>query len=155
MFINDYRQEDYAKQYFDVEDGNHDLKIVGAVVKVSKTGKQMVEVTYVVKECMQYPYIENYVEGEYFNKNMTRFFDAFGIQPGNFNFQSWIGKKAVGNFEHRMETFTGKDGMQKSINKCHMAYLVVQQNQPTPPQQYQQQVQQQNVPFTEDIPFTF
>ena len=138
MFINDYRQEDYSKQYFDVEDGNHDIKVVSATIKTSKTGKQMIEVTYAVKECMQFPYIENYVEGEYFNKNMTRFFDAFGIQPGNFNFQQWIGKKAVGCFEHRMESYTAKDGSQKTLNKCHMSYLVVQQNQPAP-QQYQQQ----------------
>lgn len=161
MFINDYRPEDYSKQYFDVSDGNHDIKIVSATTRTSKTGKQMIEVSYVAKECMAYPYIENYVEGEYFNKNMTRFFDAFCIQPGNFNFQSWIGKKGVGCFEHRQETFTGKDGMQKTITKCHMAYLVVpERGQPQQaPQQYQQQpVQQvppvqQNIPFTEDIPF--
>lgn len=36
--------------------------------------------------------VKNYiVEGEYFNRNLTAFFDAFGIERGDFNYIGWVG----------------------------------------------------------------
>lgn len=141
MFIDDYRPEDYTKgNYFDVEDGIHDMKVMGAIIKTSKNGKQMIEITYQVRDCPAIPYVENIVEGEYFNRNMTRFFDAFGIPQGTFNFQNWIYKYGKGCFEHRQETFTGNDGLQKTINKCRLAYLVTpERTEPQKPQNAQPQ----------------
>lgn len=159
-FMNDFRPEDYNNvTYFDVEDGIHDLKVMGVTVKTSNNGKQMIEVTYAVRECMAVPYIERYCEGEYFNRMMSRFFDAFGIRQGDFNFNNWAGKKGKAMFEHRMESYYGNDGSQKNVNRCRIKYLEVppkgnnaqapQQNT-APVQQYQPQQQAQ---FTEDILF--
>lgn len=150
MYIESYQPADYGATYFDVADGIHDMKIYSAVEKTSKMGKRMIEITYVVKECPTIPYKENIVEGEYFNRNCTRLFDAFGIQRGNFNFQSWVGKYAKGMFVHKDETYTGNDGVQKTINKCRLSYLIVPEAEPAP-QQYQQQQsypQQQNGTWT-------
>lgn len=148
MFIEDYRQEDYGATFFDVADGIHDMKITGVMEKVSKNGKRMLEVSYAVCECPTHPYVENIVEGEYFNRNCTRLFDAFRIQRGNFQYQSWIGKCGKGMFNHRDETFTGKDGSQKTINKCRLSYLVVPEDmqpvQQNPVQQQYQNYQPQN-----------
>lgn len=40
-----------------------------------------------------------FVEGEYFNKKMTQFFDAFPeIEEGNFDFDSWVGSVGAAFF---------------------------------------------------------
>jgi hypothetical protein len=42
--------------------------------------------------------VKNYiVKNEYFNRNMTSFFDSFGIERGDFNSLGWIG--AIGGAE--------------------------------------------------------
>ena len=84
----------------------------------------MIEVSFKVDN-IGVPYIERYTDNEYFNKIMTRFFDAFGMQRGNFNFKSWFGKQATGRFIHKEETFTGKDGQTKTVNKARLQYLAV------------------------------
>lgn len=146
MFINDYKPEDYtAGAFFDVSDGIHEIKVVEAKVKTSKTGKQMIEITYQCKSCPTVPYYDYYVEGENFNRNMTRFFDAFSIRPGDFNFQAWKGAKGAGQFAHRDETYTDKMGAQKTINKCYLKTLMIPDaNQPAPQQNHPQQQYPQN-----------
>ncbi len=38
------------------------------------------------------------VKNEYFDENMTRFFDSFGIDRGDFNSLGWIGAVGAANF---------------------------------------------------------
>lgn len=123
-FINNYQYEDYAK-VFDVADGDHTVTIMGAQVKTSQKGSQMLEISLLVPDSGNMTYIERYVEGDFFNQNMSKFFDAFGIQPGNFNFASWIRKSTKGHFIHREETYLDKQGMQKTVNRCKLHYLIV------------------------------
>ncbi|MCQ2125123.1 MAG: hypothetical protein MJZ25_13160 [Fibrobacter sp.] len=145
-FINNYQPEDYSVgNYFDVPDGIHDIKVVEAKVKQSNTGKQMIEITYQCKSCPTVPYYEYYVEGDYFNKNITRFFDAMSIRLGDFNFQAWIGHAGKGMFAHRDETYTDKMGAVKTINKCYLKTLMIpDSNQPAPQQNRPQQQYPQN-----------
>ncbi len=154
-FINNYQYEDYLK-VFDVADGDHTVTIMGAQTKTSQKGSQMLEVSLLVPDAGNMIYIERYVEGEFFNQNMSKFFDAFGIQPGNFNFPSWVRKSAKGHFIHKEETFLDKQGMQKTVNRCKMQYLIVPEKFPedipyqqTQPQQQftQQELQGMNAPF--------
>ena len=44
--------------------------------------------------------VKNYiVKNEYFNRNMTQFFDAFPeIGDGNFNFLEWVGAEGAADF---------------------------------------------------------
>lgn len=142
-FINNYQYEDYSR-VFDVADGDHTVTIMGAQVKTTQKGAQMLEVSMLVPDSGNMTYIERYVEGDYFNQNMSKFFDAFSIQPGNFNFPSWVRKSAKGHFIHKEETFLDKQGMQKTVNRCRMQYLIVPEKEQFPEDiPYQQQPQQQ------------
>lgn len=73
--------------------------IVGAEEAVSKTsGKPMIIVT--VTPSNSTAKVKNYiVKNDYFNKNMTQFFDAFpDIQEGNFNLVEWVGAVGAADF---------------------------------------------------------
>ena len=130
-FINTYQYEDYLKA-FEVADGDHIVVIMGAQVKQAQSGKQMLEISFMVPDAGNSIYIERYVEGDYFNQNMSKFFDAFGIQPGNFNFPTWAKKSGMGHFIHKEETFVDKQGVQKTVNKCRMQYLLVPEKEQFP-----------------------
>lgn len=144
-FINNYQYEDYSK-VFDVADGDHTVTITGSQIKQTQKGSQMLEVSLLVPDAGNMIYIERYVEGDYFNQNMSKFFDAFGIQPGNFNFASWVKKSAKGHFIHKEETFLDKQGIQKTVNRCKMQYLIVPEKEQFPEDIPYQQTQQQFTP---------
>ena len=93
---------------------------------------------------------------------MTAFFDAFGIQRGNFNFSSWVGKVTAAHFEHKSRKFTGNDGLEHTANNCTLLYFhktldSVQKTAPVPPQvgELAQAVNGtvQPAEMPEDIPF--
>lgn len=130
-FINSYQYEEYGK-VFDVADGDHTVIIMGAQIKTSQKGSQMLEISLLVPDAGNMIYIERYVEGDYFNQNMSKFFDAFGIKPGNFNFASWIRESTKGHFIHKEETYQDKQGMQKTVNRCKMQYLIVPEKEQFP-----------------------
>lgn len=122
MFIQDYVPEEYSK-VFDCSDGEHSVVIGAARVAQSKNGNQMLEVALKVDDIPQW-YIERYVAGEYFNRNITRFFDAFNIQRGNFNFDAWKGARARAVFEHRESEYTDSYGNTRVTNKATLKYFV-------------------------------
>lgn len=135
MFIDTYAQEDYGKKSFDCKDGENAILIRGAKVETSKQGKRMLSIELKVDTSNGLPYTLYYPEGEFFNKNLTRFFDAFKIPRGNFNFAQWVGKSGKGMFIHKENTFTGQDGIQRTSIKAELSYLVVpEQQQQTGPQ---------------------
>lgn len=75
------------------EAGDHRVEIVEAKFDYSKSGKNMIVVT--VKPNGSSAKITTYiVEGEFFDGKMSDLFDSFGITPGDFDLQGWIG--AVG-----------------------------------------------------------
>lgn len=48
----------------------------------------------------RYTVTHRIVKGEYFNRNMTQFFDAFPeIRDGDFNFISWVGAEGAAMFK--------------------------------------------------------
>ena len=119
----DFQREEYGN-VFDVEDGDHTCFIQKVEEKQSNTGKHMLEVSMTVDNGGT-QYVERYVEGEYFNKNMSRFFDAFGIQCGDWNYADWYGKTAKGHFCHKQESYQDKSGELKTVNRCRLQYLIV------------------------------
>ena len=121
-FINDYAPENY-RVVFDVQDGHHIVTIAGARATTNKDKtRQMIEVAYRCEESKGF-YYDYYVEGDYFNQNMTKFFDSFNIERGNFNFDSWKGARAKAFFKHEEQSYIGSNGEQKTVNKCLMKYL--------------------------------
>ena len=122
MWKNDWQYEPYGKK-FDVADGDHRVAILGAKDVTSKTGKRMIEITYKVEDSNGIPFIDRIVEGEYFNQNMSRIFDVFKIPHGNWNYQQWVNRIAYAHFEHKNETFTGNDGVEKTVSKANLVYF--------------------------------
>lgn len=150
-FMNDYRPEE--KQTFDVSDGDHLTKIVKAENAFSKSGLQMHVITLLVQGANA-PYLHYVVEGDKYNLNMTRVFDAFKIARGNFNFNQWLNKTAVAHFEHREEKFRGQDGLEHTSNRSHLLYFH-NGNGNAPKAEIPEQVRtvQKADEFPEDIPF--
>ena len=73
--------------------GDYRVEIVSVEEKESKAGNPMIVVT--VKPNGSNITIKHYiVKNQYFNRNMTDFFDSFNIDEGDFNFPTWVG--AVG-----------------------------------------------------------
>ena len=126
-WINDYQYTSDYNIAFDVPDGEHRMLILSAKETTSKKGVPMIEVELRVNDSNLMPYTERIVAGEWFDKNMSRFFDAFKIVRGNFNFTSWRGKTARGMFKHEQQTYTDFYGAQKTVNKAVMSMLIVEQ----------------------------
>ena len=84
---NDYQREEAPR----IEAGDHRVEIVNAEESVSKTsGNPMIVIT--VKPNGSNINIKHYiVKNQYFNRNMTEFFDSFNIDEGDFNFLTWTG----------------------------------------------------------------
>lgn len=155
-FINDYTPEEY-KVAFNCSDGKHEMVIRGARTAESSTGKQMLEVGFGVKEgsnLITASYVERFVEGEYFNQNITRFFDAFEIQRGNFDFKTWVGKMGAGEFVHTSSNWTDSHGQPKTTVKCECKYFYTEDTQEAQPAAvFKPKTEEKSVDFPEDIPF--
>lgn len=73
--------------------------ITGAEEKTSKAGKPMIEITVRPSGC-RFTVKTYLVQGEYFNRNATQFFDAFPeIGDANFMFAEWIGCEGAAMFD--------------------------------------------------------
>lgn len=74
--------------------GDYRVEVVSVEEKESKKGNPMlvIGVRPNGSDIIIYHYI---VKNEYFNRNMTDFFDSFNIDDGDFTFPTWIG--AVGS----------------------------------------------------------
>ena len=85
---------DYQREEREVfEPGNYRVEIVSVEEKESKAGNPMIVVT--LRPNGSDVKINHYfVKNQYFNRNMTEFFDSFNIDEGDFNFITWVG--AVG-----------------------------------------------------------
>ena len=127
MYIQDFQYTSDYGVMFDVADGEHKVKILEAKDTMTKKGVPMIEVKLSVEESNGIAYIERIVSGEYFQRNMSRFFDAFKIVRGSFYFHSWRGRTARGIFKHQEQTFTSFDGTQKTVNKAVMTTLIVEE----------------------------
>lgn len=79
--------------------GPHRLRIYSAEAAVSKNGNDMLVVQFEVSGDARliYHYIVFLPDRpEITNRNLTNFFDSFGIEDGDFNLQTWKGKVGAG-----------------------------------------------------------
>jgi hypothetical protein len=93
---SDYKREETPH----AQPGNYRCVILAAEESVSKTsGTPMIIITLQPNGLTAK--IKNYiVKNQYFNKNMTSFFDAFpSIGEGNFNLLEWVGAIGAGKFD--------------------------------------------------------
>jgi len=82
----DYQREETPR----LSPGDYRVAVVGVEEKTSKSGNEMIVIS--VQPSGSNIKIQQYiVKNEYFNRNMTSFFDSFNVEEGNFNFLTWIG----------------------------------------------------------------
>lgn len=86
---DDYRREERER----LSPGNYRVEIVSAEEAESRAGNPMLVIG--VRPNGSKITIKHYiVKNEYFNRNMTDFFDSFNIDDGDFTLPTWVG--AVG-----------------------------------------------------------
>lgn len=143
--MNSYVPEE--SKVFDIPDGDYKVRILKVENTMSKSGLNMHAITLQVEGVKEH-YLHFICEGEFYNKAMTTFFDAFKIPRGNFNFSYWLGKITAAHFEHRQRKFTGNDGLEHTANRCELVYFhktlnSVQSQNPARSQDYAQNPAQQ------------
>lgn len=89
----------YAREeQTNVAAGDHRFEVVSAEEKQSKAGKDMIVVT-LKPNGAGFTVNDYFVEGEYFNRKATQFFDSTGIEEGNFNLVTWTGAVGAARFK--------------------------------------------------------
>lgn len=78
--------------------GDHRFEVVSAEQTTSKSGKQMI-VIGLKPNGASFTVNDYIVEGEYFNRKMTQFYDSTGIAEGDFNFLTWVGAVGAAKFK--------------------------------------------------------
>lgn len=142
-----------------LEEGDHPIKIINVHGGLSKKGTPMLTIEIQAKGC-NIVFKHYIVKNEYFNANMTKFFDCFKIPRGNFEYSRWLGRVGKGHFGKGLPNAEGKAYME-------LQYLIVEAKGTAPgPQPAMQPAtkpapiaapkpQQEAVamPFDDDIPF--
>lgn len=107
MGFTDFKYEEHEETSFKpLPVGDYKIRIKECEKCQSRTGKDMLRFVFEVSghKNLLFHYI---VDGEYFNANISRFFDAFPqIEKGNFNVSSWVGK--IGACHTKLEEYNGE-----------------------------------------------
>lgn len=126
--FDDYQvDENYFNNNFKA--GEWECTITKVEEKISKKNNPMLALSFTIDEQgTLYYYIVDDVSSEDAwrrrNQNLTRFFDCFSIQRGNFHYNSWIGKRGIIKIDKRAPN---ENGEQKSFEV--KALIVPQQMQ--------------------------
>jgi hypothetical protein len=127
--------------------GEHDVKIIELEERTSQAGNRMIAIKLETGSGDRLFY--NIVKNEWFNKNMTRFMDCFGIPTNVLNPQLWL---------HRRGRVYVDKGREREDGKCFMEikYLIVPakpQNQTLASVPRNPKPEPSDDGFTDDIPF--
>ena len=87
---DDYTREEHPR----LTPGDYRVEIVSAEEATSKSSRDPMIVIGVRPNGYDVTIKQYIVKNQYFNRNMTDFFDSFNIDDGDFNFLTWVG--AVG-----------------------------------------------------------
>ena len=79
--------------------GDHRFEVVSAEESIAKSSGNQMIVIAVKPNGAQFTVKSYFVKNEYFNRNMTSFFDSTGIKEGNFEFPTWIGAMGAARFK--------------------------------------------------------
>ena len=80
-----------------LEAGDYRCVVTDVEDTVSKAGNPMIVVTVMPNGSTIK--IKHYmVKNQYFNRNITEFFDSFGIERGDFNLPGWVGAVGAAKF---------------------------------------------------------
>jgi hypothetical protein len=97
-FNEGYREEEYDA----LPDGVYQVEIVDVQLGTSKNSGLPMQTVEVKPEGSSMILKYYLVKNENYNKNVTKFFDCFGIRRGDFDYDGWMGKTgkaAIGKTE--------------------------------------------------------
>lgn len=86
-FAEGYQREERSR----VEPGDHRVVVTNAEETTAKTSGNPMIVIEVMPSGSTMKIKQYVVKNEYFNRNMTEFFDSFDIEDGDFKLLGWIG----------------------------------------------------------------
>ena len=110
--FNDYQiDENYFNNNFKA--GEWECTISKVEEKVSKKSNPMLVLSFTIDEqgTLYYYIVDDVSSKEAWrrrNQNLTRFFDCFSIQRGDFNYNSWIGKRGIIKIDKRAPNENGE-----------------------------------------------
>lgn len=102
---DDYKENDFAP----IPVGDHRVRIANVEEKKSQNGNDMLVLTLDVSGhsgSLWFYLVFMPNNPQITNQRIGQIFDSFGIQPGNMNFSSWIGK--VGGARVKHEQYNGE-----------------------------------------------
>ena len=106
-----YNSADYEENNFaPIPAGDHRVRIAKVEEKTSRTGNAMLEIVLDVSgysSSLWYYLVFMSDNPKMTNQKLGQVFDSFGIQPGNMNTASWVGK--VGGARTKIEKYNGED----------------------------------------------
>lgn len=99
----DFNANDVEEGFPLIPAGDHRVRIASATEKQSKTGNDMIELSL---DISNYPghlfyylvFLQNNTTMT--NTNLKRLWDSFGIEVGNMNTASWVGKVGAARVKH-------------------------------------------------------
>jgi len=100
-----------------LEAGDYKVRIESVDDGWSKAGNRMLIVILGIAQA-DFKLKHFLVKGEYFNQNMTKFFDCFKIPRGNFEFNRWCGRVGKAFLDYGEKNQNGKSYME-------LKYLIV------------------------------
>lgn len=101
----DYEQNSFAP----IPAGDHRVRIAKVEEKKSQKGNDMLEIVLDVSghgSTLWFYLVFMPDNPQITNQRLGQIFDSFGIQPGNMNFSSWVGK--VGGARIKHEQYNGE-----------------------------------------------
>ena len=109
--------DDYAvdENYFNnnFKAGEWECEITKAEERMSKKSNPMLVLSFMIADqgTLYYYIVDDVSSDDAWrrrNQNLTRFFDCFSIQRGNFNYNSWIGKRGIIKIDKRAPNENGE-----------------------------------------------
>lgn len=119
--VNDFEEVSFKP----IPVGDHRVRIQSAEEQTSKSGKQMIKLILEVSgygNTLWHWLVFMPENQKLTNQKLGEFFTSFGIQPGNFNLNSWVGKVGAAKVKHedyegqpspKVAYFLGKDKQDK------------------------------------------
>lgn len=84
--------------------GDYRVSVVSAETRVSKSGNDML-VLGVCPNGSNITINHYIVKGEYWNRNLTQFYDSFNVPEGNLSFIEWVGAVGAARIKEDEEGF--------------------------------------------------
>jgi hypothetical protein len=142
--LDDYQPADYNEPT--IEKGEYQMKIVEVKERVSKnSGNELIEVKLKNKNENQFFFY--IVKNDFFNQNLTRFYDCFRIKRGERDFNNWLNSYGWAYVDKGKPQNDGKTYME-------IKYLIVDhKGQQAPAKAPPKAPPPVDDGFTDDIPF--